>query len=177
MRDRRGGARACCYAWFPVPQNTVILIIVNIARPVLGQLWVAFGLLRCYGVTMSAKMRRPLAVLLALALSLGLVMHSVPDGKSVAKAADMTAGMSMDAAMDMPTDMPTPGKCNGCAGDEKVMMPPACSAFCGSVVAIPLVPAVFRAIPIGAMWPAAGTVATGHTGPPDPYPPKPVVLS
>lgn len=127
---------------------------------------------------MSAKkIRRPVALLLALALAMGLATHSIPAANSDGKAAGMTAGMSMDAAMDMPADKPAPGKCNGCAGDEKGMMPPACSAFCGNVVALPLVPADFNTVSIATMWPAAGTFGTGHTGPPDPYPPKPIVLS
>jgi hypothetical protein len=131
---------------------------------------------------MSAKnMHRPLAVLLALALSLGLVMHSVPGSKSIAKAGDMTASMSMDmptdVSMDMPADMPATGGCNGCAGDEKGLMPTACSAFCGSVASLPLVPVVFKTVPVATLWPAAETRGTGHTRPPDPYPPKPVVLS
>lgn len=143
-------------------------------RPSAG---LVFSCTYCYCPIMLARIRRPIALLLALALAMGLATHSVPAANSDGKAVGMTAGMSMDAAMDMPTDKPMPGKCNGCAGDEKAMMPPACSAFCGSVVALPLVPVDLNTVPVATVWPAAGTVGTGHTGPPDPYPPKPVVLS
>jgi hypothetical protein len=128
---------------------------------------------------MLARIRRPIALVLALTLSVGLATHSVPAGNLDTTATGMTAGMSMDVAMDMPMemDMPAPGKCSGCAGDEKGMMPSACAAFCGSVAALPSMPAAFDTVPAATMWPAAGTLWASHTGPPDPYPPKPVVLS
>jgi hypothetical protein len=123
---------------------------------------------------MSAKkMRRPLAVLLALALSLGLVTHSVPGGTSVAKAADMTASMSMD----MPMDMPATGDCTGCAGDEKGLMPTACYVFCGSAVGSSLLPVRLESVPLTTLLPRDAAIGTGYIGPPDPYPPKPIVLS
>ena len=121
---------------------------------------------------LAEKIRRLLVCTLALALAAGLVTHSVPSGKSGPKAADMTTTVSMDAAADLPMH----SKCDGCAGDEKGLMPTACAAFCGSVIALPL-PVIFHAGQIVTMWPPAGTDATGHTAPPDPYPPRPVVLS
>jgi hypothetical protein len=125
-------------------------------------------------MTMSAKMmRRPLAVLLALALSLGLVTHSVPGGASAAKAADMTTGMSMDTS----TDMPMTGDCSGCAGDEKGLMPTACFVFCGSIVGSSVLPARLDAVPLATLLPRDAVIGTGYIGPPDPYPPKPIVLS
>ena len=120
---------------------------------------------------LAEKIRRLFALLLAPVLVVGLVTHSVPVGNLGMKATEMPTAMSMNAATDMPS------KCDGCAGDEKSIMPAACSAFCGSVVASPLMPAVFDAVPIATLWPPVGTVATGLTGPPDPYPPRPVVLS
>lgn len=126
---------------------------------------------------LARKIRRPVALLLAMALVVGLATHSVPAASSVGKAADMTTGMSMDAAIDMPMDMPASGKCSGCAGEEKGMMPSACAAFCGSAVALPLMPAAFDTVPAATMWPPTRTLGTSHTGPPDPHPPKPVILS
>jgi hypothetical protein len=121
----------------------------------------------------ATKMRRPLAVFLALALSLGLVTHSVPGGTSAAEAADMTASMSMD----MPTDMPMTGDCSGCAGDEKGLMPTACFVFCGSIVGSYALPARLDAVLLATLLPRDAVIGTGFVGPPDPYPPKPIVLS
>ena len=122
---------------------------------------------------MSAKrVRRPLAVLLVLALSLGLVTHSVPGSGSVATAAE-TANMSMDTAMDMPAT----GDCNGCAGDEKGLMPTACYVFCGSTVGSSLLPVPLEAVPLTTLLPRDAVIGSGYIGPPDPYPPKSLVLS
>jgi hypothetical protein len=57
------------------------------------------------------------------------------------------------------------------------MAPAACSAFCGAVIAVPSVAPVFNAIPIGTLVPSAGAIVTGHSDPPDPYPPRPTILS
>ncbi|HET7681890.1 MAG TPA: hypothetical protein VFK79_17355 [Xanthobacteraceae bacterium] len=125
-------------------------------------------------MTMSAKkLRRPLAVLLVLALSLGLVTHSVPGGTSAAKAADMTAGTSMD----MPMDMPMTGDCSGCAGDEKGLMSTACFVFCGGVIGSSPLPVRLEAKRLATLLPREAVIGAGYIGPPDPYPPKPIVLS
>ena len=107
--------------------------------------------------------------MLALVLAVGLVAHGV----GVVSAGSET---TMTAAADMP-DMPTPNKCDGCAGDEKAMMPAACAAFCNNLIALSSEVVVFDTALIGTLWPSAEIVATGHTFPPDPHPPKPIVLS
>jgi hypothetical protein len=124
---------------------------------------------------LAEKVRRILVRTLVLALAGGLVAHSMPTSIAGSKAPATAVAMSMD----MPTDMPVhgKGKCDGCAGNEKGLMPTACSAFCASVVTLPQGPIVLAADPIGKLLPAAGTVMTGCTGPPDPYPPRPSVLS
>lgn len=118
-------------------------------------------------------MRRPFAVVLALALSLGLVTHSVPGSTSYAKAADMTASMSMDMAADIPAT----GDCNGCAGGEKGLMPTACYVFCSSAVGSSLLPVQLEAVLLAALLAREAVIGTGYIGAPDPYPPKPIVLS
>ena len=122
---------------------------------------------------LAEKIRHLFVRTLALALAAGLVTHSMPAGNFAAKAADMTVAMSMDAATDMPID----AKCDGCAGDENGLMSSACSAFCGSVIALPSPPLLLDAAPIAILLPPAGTVVTGHTGPPDPHPPRPTSMS
>ena len=110
---------------------------------------------------------------MALALGLGFLTHSVPGGTSVAKAADMTASMSMDMAADVPMT----GYCSGCAGDEKGLMPTACYVFCGSVVGSSPLPALLGAVPLSTLLPREAVVGARYTGPPEPYPPSPIVLS
>lgn len=117
----------------------------------------------------SGKFRRLFAVLLSLVLTMGLLTHYVPAGDMGNKAAAV--------AMNMSADMPMPSKCDGCAGDEKGLMPAACVAFCSSVVVIPVMAVVVATVSIGTLWPSAETIATGHTSPPEPYPPRPIVLS
>jgi hypothetical protein len=118
------------------------------------------------------KTRRISALLAALVLAVGLVTHGFAGP-------DIVVQSAATAAIDMPMsgDMPMPGKCDGCAGDEKGVAPAACSAFCGAVIAAPSVMAIFDAVPIETLAPSAGAIFTGHTDPPDPYPPRPTILS
>ena len=84
--------------------------------------------------------------------------------------------LAATAAMTTDTGKPMSGKCSGCAGDEKAMAA-ACSALCGSAVAVlPLVVA-FGPVSVETIGPSAAPPATGHAFPPDPYPPRPTVLS
>jgi hypothetical protein len=52
-----------------------------------------------------------------------------------------------------------------------------CSACRSALVAIPSVALVFNAISIETLGPSAGPIVTGHADPPDPYPPRPILLS
>ena len=91
----------------------------------------------------------------------------------------MVVKSAATAASDMPmsNDIPMSGKCDGCAGDEKGVASAACSAFCSAVIAAPSVAAVFDAVPIGTLGPSAAATVTSHADPPDPYPPRPAILS
>ena len=112
------------------------------------------------------------ALLVALVLAVGLVTHGFAGPDMVVKSA-------VTAATDMPmsADMPMSGKCDGCAGDERGVAPAACAAFCSAVIAAPSVPAVFDSVAIDTLEPSIGPVVTGHADPPDPYPPRPTILS
>ncbi len=126
----------------------------------------------CYSADMlSEKISRIPAVLAALVLAAGLVAHGLGSPAIIVKSA-------MTAASDIPlsSDMPMPGKCNGCAGDEKGMAATACSAFCGAVIVLPLAAVVIDAVPAEKLNPTAGPDAIGHANTPDPYPPKPSIL-
>jgi hypothetical protein len=109
---------------------------------------------------------------LSLALATGLVAHSVPASEMGVKAAAM-AGMTADMAPDMPMS----GHCDGCGDDQKAVTSGACAAFCGSVVSLPLVPVIFGTISVDVLGHSAGRTLTGHADPPDPYPPRPTILS
>ena len=114
---------------------------------------------------MLEKVRRLSVVLLAVVLAAGLATQGV-------RAA--TIGVKMAAAAA--TDMPMPSKHDGCC-DDQTLTGAACAAFCGSIVALPLMQIVFLAIPAEIPRDFAGPDPTGHTVPPDPYPPRPAVLS
>ncbi|MGH6701841.1 MAG: hypothetical protein ACRECG_00295 [Bradyrhizobium sp.] len=74
-------------------------------------------------------------------------------------------------------DLPMPGGCSGCSGDDQGMSM-ACFAVCGSVAVaiLPVAPAIAA---VGLVSPSTPPVAAiaGHHGPPDPYPPRPTILS
>ena len=123
---------------------------------------------------LSERTRRLLAWPLALALAVGLVVHPLYAFDVGAKSG--TGAMDMSMTMDMSADMPMPNKCDGCAGDEKAMMP-GCAAFCSSLTALPLAPVAIARIATATLRPAGEVAVSGHTIPPDPYPPKPVVLN
>jgi hypothetical protein len=118
------------------------------------------------------KVRRIPALFAALVLAAGLVTHGFGGP-------DIIVGSAVSTASDMPmsSDMPMPGKCNGCAGHEKGVAPAACSAFCGAVIAIPLVTVALDAVPAETLKPTAALGAIGRADPPDPYPPRPTILS
>jgi hypothetical protein len=114
--------------------------------------------------------RRLLMMALSVALSAGLVLRSA---QAIAK--DTMLPPAAAAAATPDTAMPMPGKCDGCAGHEKAVG--ACSASCANVFA--LLPAVvgFVSVPMETVGPCVEASATGHAFPPDPYPPKPSILS
>jgi len=124
---------------------------------------------------LAEKIRRLFVMFLALALTAGLVTHSIPTSDLSAHGAPKPTTMAM--AMGAAADMPMPCKSNGCAGDEKGLMPAACAAFCSSVAAAPILPILFEAVPIATMWPPKAAALTGLAGPPDPYPPRPIRMS
>jgi len=139
----------------------------------------------CYPAGMlSESIRRLLTVLAAMVLAVGLVAHNFGGPDMIAKSA-MTAASHMPISGDMPTsgempmsgDMPMSGKCNGCAGDEKGLAPAACSAFCSAVFVLPAVTVDLYAVPAEPLKPTTGPDSIGRTVPPDPYPPRPAILS
>jgi hypothetical protein len=118
------------------------------------------------------RIRRASTMLMALVLATGLAAHGLGGPDMIVKSA-------IAAASDMPmsSDMPMQGKCNGCAGDEKGLAPAACSAFCGAVIALPMATVVIEAVPAETLSPMSGPDAIGRVDSPDPYPPRPTILS
>jgi hypothetical protein len=114
------------------------------------------------------KIFRVSALLAALVLAVGFTMHGLG-------ASDMIVKSAMTAASDMP--MPIAGKCSGCAGDDKGEAPTICSACCSAVLALPLVAVVLDAVRSERVNPMPGPDIAGHANPPDPYPPRPIILS
>jgi hypothetical protein len=85
--------------------------------------------------------------------------------------------MAMVAATDMPISGKCDGCCNGCGDDQQAMTSGVCAAYCNDFVALPALNIAVQTAPTEVAWHAAGLGRGGHTIPPDPYPPKPAVLS
>src|SRR6266511_2335652 len=123
----------------------------------------------CYSKSMRFEIARWLLVIaLSVALSAELVLRS-------AQAIAMDIMTPPAAAAAVTPDTPMPGKCDGCAGHEAMA---ACSNFfCANVFA--LLPAAVGCVsaPAGTIGPCVELSASGHTAPPDPYPPKRSILS
>ena len=115
------------------------------------------------------KTRRISAALMAVVLAIGLSTHGLGGP-------NMITNSAMALASDMPMSGDMPGKCAGCARDEKGLAQAVCSAFCGTVMPSP-VTAVFSVVPAEILTPADERIAVGRAEPPDPYPPRPIVLS
>jgi hypothetical protein len=123
----------------------------------------------CYFELMRFEIaRRVFVIVLSVVLATGVAVRSV-------EAIDVAAPAAT-AAATTDTGMPMSGKCSGCAGDEKAMAA-GCSALCGSAVAVLPVVVAFGPVSVETIGPAAEPAATGHAFPPDPYPPRPIVLS
>ena len=109
------------------------------------------------------RIRRLCAVFLALTLAVGVSTHGV-------HASNM--GVKMAAAA---SDMPMPGKCD-CGGNDKMSVA-SCSSQCTGIPAIHAPSLALDIVLVGGYADVAAPPATGHTRPPDPYPPRPAVLS
>ena len=127
----------------------------------------------CYSSGMlSQRIRRIPALLATLVLAVGLVAHGFSAPDTIVKSA-------ITAQSDMPVsgDMPMSGKCNGCASSEKGLAPAACSAFCSAVFVLPTQTGVLYAVPAETLHPTTELDAIGRADPPDPYPPRPAIVS
>src|SRR5258708_17961601 len=125
----------------------------------------------CYCKPMKFEIARRLVVIvLSVALSAGLVLRSAQ-----AIAMDIMTPAAAAAVATPDTAMPMPGKCDDCAGHEKAMA--GCSALCANVFALPPTVVGFVSVPVETVGPCGEASATGHPFPPDPYPPRPSILS
>jgi hypothetical protein len=120
----------------------------------------------------SEKIRRISTFLAAVVLAAGLFVHDIGGP-------DMIVMSAMTIASDVPmsSDMPMLGKCKGCAGDEKGVAQAACCAFCGAVIAAPLMDVVLDAVLAETLSPTTGPEVVGRADPPEPYPPRTIILS
>jgi hypothetical protein len=110
--------------------------------------------------------RRLVGLLAALVLAVGFGAHG-------AQATQIDGEMETTAA----ASHPLPDMCRGCGGDDGGMAMGACSAVCTVTIALP---ADFMAAPVSVAERIAAPIdASGvsHFGPPEPYPPRRIVLS
>lgn len=77
----------------------------------------------------------------------------------------------------MSADMPMHGHCDGCAGNETAMTPSVCSPFCTTVATLPFLNVAYDPVFSEVIASNVEVAATGHTTPPDPYPPRPTRMS
>jgi hypothetical protein len=125
----------------------------------------------------SGLTRRIVVFTLSAAMAVGLSVHAVRATHAELKAVGSNAVGAMTAVMPA-SSMPSSSKCDGCGGDQKAISPAACAAYCaGMMVALPTVSVVFDVIPGTGPGHPAILIGTGHADPPDPYPPRPAVLS
>ena len=119
-----------------------------------------------------AKMRHVLRRLFILILSL-----SVVTGVSVQYAAAAAMGAKSTSMALVMTAEPMSGDCSGCPAGDGKMSVGACVAYCSMVVAI-LPPMASPSMSSKGWMPVARMKAgAGKTVPPDPYPPRPTILS
>ena len=127
----------------------------------------AFHSAGCYFHIMRfALVRRISAVVLALALAMGPAMYSVHSSA-------MTAKMAVAAS----SDVHSPGTCDDCGGNKAGVPVGACSMYCSGMIAVsPGVP-IFDTLLVETPGHVAARGMTGLATPPDPYPPRPSILS
>ncbi len=110
--------------------------------------------------------RRLSAILLTLSLVLGPGVNSV-------HASSMGAKMAVGAW----SDTRSPGKCDDCGGNKAGMAVGTCSVNCSGVTAVPPGMAVADRLTAETHGNVATPGMAGHHIAPDPYPPRPAVLS
>ena len=107
-------------------------------------------------------------------------LHGFDGAAMIAKSAMVASDIPMSHDLAISNDTPAsgsmPGKCNGCAGDEKGLMA-ACSAFCSGVIAMPSASLMVYSVLVERLSPTTTPDLIGRSDPPDPYPPRPTVLS
>jgi hypothetical protein len=113
-------------------------------------------------------LRRWLALCAVVALSLGVAAHGFA-------AAEMDAEMMTAASVDEMS--PSSSGCGGCSGGGDGMLTTGCFALCGGAVAVLPSFAPIKALAVEPAAPAAVRSSLGRGGPPDPYPPRPSILS
>jgi hypothetical protein len=119
----------------------------------------------------SRRIRKIAALVMSMVLAVGLTTHGVGLPNMAA-----TSGANA-ALMDMPVNVPMPGKCKGCIGGEKGVASAVCSAFCSAAIVLPATPSVLLAGAGETLKPGTGPDVTGHIDPPEPYPPRTIILS
>ena len=116
--------------------------------------------------TATPQNRAAVLWLLALALAMGLVAHAV-------RVAGMNHKMSMASSTMHMCDQ---GDC-GTDGEQPCKSAGTCSLLCNGMIALPATTAMLDVPPAAAAPICAVQAGPGWSAPPDPYPPRPSVLS
>lgn len=118
-----------------------------------------------YGAMLDT-VRRFAAILLTLALALGPGMSGAFASPDHGKAVIM-----------MSSDMHSSGKCNDCDGSKAGMPVATCSISCSGITAVSPGTVAAGRLPKTVNGFTAASDMTGRNIPPDPYPPRPTILS
>lgn len=126
------------------------------------------GTLDCKSVALYPDMMKPFARVLVIAV---LAVFAAGSTVHAAAAAAMDVKMSMAAAGGMDMD-----GCDGCgdSGDGKMACDPVCVT---PLLAVANQDAILRDAAPGIFGKVRAEGIRGQTGPPDPYPPRTIILS
>ena len=114
-----------------------------------------------------ATLRRLVAFVVALTLAVGLAAH-------YGAATTMSVKMATMAA----SDAPTPDKCDGCGSGGDGTSSGVCSAYCTAAAAALLPDGIsFKVLRERTAPYVTPPTGAGWSVPPDPYPPRPTILS
>jgi hypothetical protein len=130
---------------------------------------------------MSLPTLRSLAhFMLAMTVALGLATQGVRASGMAAKASKHTEAIA-DMAMVGTTATPMCDKCDGCKNGgckgDRCISSGACAACCCSLPALPAVGALLPIPLCEAPTQTSETSGSGWANPPDPHPPRTIILS
>ena len=137
------------------------------------QFWWCSGRLPCYSIYMQVMARSVSLLLLVVAL----MLPTMERASACAEASIATqAAFVQSATPDQTSRMLM--KCDRCIGKACDAYAATCGAYCGPASALaPLVVVVPASITLPVVWPSVSKAVRDHGRPPDPHPPRAIIIS